>query len=107
MNNNNNNNTTVITTVEIPLEEFARYNESMLTLLHTLHIHGGSLPTSVLYARAHKSNNFSKPWLLKAERMGYLTREKVRKPKGKKGNISIFNTLTPKGKKLLSSLDLI
>src|SRR5215208_8234678 len=100
--------TSTMTTIEIQLDEFARYNISMLKLLHTLYIGGGSLPTNVLYTRAHKSNNFSKPWLLKAERMGFITRQKVlKKPKGKPGNWCVRNTLTPKGKKLLSSLDLI
>jgi hypothetical protein len=99
--------TTIIKTIEIPLDEFARYNRSMLKLLHTLYIDGSSLPTKVLYAHAHKSNNYSRLWLLKAERMGYITRKKVPMPKGKKGNTMVINTLTPKGRKLLSSLDLI
>jgi len=99
---------TTTSTIEIPLEEFVRHNTSMLELLQTLQAcDGGSLSTTKLYALAHKSNHYGLPWLLKAERMGYITRERVRKPKGKKGNISIFNTLTPKGKKLLSSLGLI
>jgi hypothetical protein len=96
-----------LTTIEIPLDEFARYNTSMLKLLQTLYREGGSLPTQVLYAHAHKSNNYSRPWLLKAERMGYITRKKVPMPKGKPGNNKIINTLTPKGRKLLTSLDLI
>jgi len=98
--------TPTTTTIEIPLEEFARHNTSMLELLHALYLGGGSLHTTALYTRAHKSNNYSRPWLLKAERMGFITRKEVPTPKGKRGNVRIVNTLTPKGRKLLSSLGL-
>ena len=98
--------TSTMTTIEIPLEDFARYNGSMLHLLQTLYVYGGSLFTTKLYAHAHKSNHYSLPWLRKAEAMGFITRKKIPMPKGKKGNARVINVLTPKGRKLLSSLGL-
>lgn len=79
----------------------------MLKLLYTLYTNGGSLSTNTLYTRARMSNNYSKVLLLRAERMGYITRKKVPMPKGKRGNDMIINTLTPKGHELLQKLGVV
>jgi hypothetical protein len=41
--------------------------------------------------------------LRKTEERGYLRREKVKKPKGQKGNHLTVNFLTPKGARLVKA----
>jgi hypothetical protein len=95
---------TTTETIPVLFEDFVRHNASMLKLLFTLQEMGGTSPTNILYIKAHKSNNFSRPWLLKAEKLGYITRRKTPMPQGKSGNNMIINTLTPKGIKLLEKV---
>jgi DNA-binding MarR family transcriptional regulator len=53
------------------------------------------------------SNNYSYVGLQKAKRMGYITRKKIPKPEGQKGNDMIVNSLTPKGRALLETLIMV
>jgi hypothetical protein len=99
--------TRTITTIEVPLDDFVRCNGSMLKLLLTLYKKDGELPTTRLYDVARMSNNYSFIVLQRAERMGFIERKKVPKPKGLRGNDMVVNRLTNKGCRLLSSLDLI
>jgi hypothetical protein len=98
--------TRIITTIEVPLDDFVRCNKSMLKLLLALYKKGGELPTIRLYNAAHTSNNYSYLGLQRAERLGYITRKKIPKPKGLKGNDMIVNSLTSKGRALLKTLNI-
>ena len=99
--------TTTTTTIRIPLDDFVHCNKGLLRLLFTLYKRGSELSTTKLYKAADVSNNYSYILLQKAERMGLIERKKVSKPKGLKGNDMVVNKLTNKGRRLLSSLDLI
>jgi hypothetical protein len=41
--------------------------------------------------------------IIEAERLGYVKRVKVEKPKGEKGNHLMVNLLTPKGKRIVKT----
>jgi hypothetical protein len=102
-----------MTTISIPIDDFVRCNKGLLRLLLALYRKGGGvagnegLSTTKLYKAAGMSNNYSYIVLQRAERMGFIERKKVPKPKGLKGNVMVVNRLTNKGRRLLSSLDLI
>ena len=99
--------TKTIITVEVPLDDFVRCNKNMIRLLRVLHRKGGELSTVRLYNTASMSNNYSYVGLQKAKRMGYITRKKIPKPEGQKGNNMIVNSLTPKGHALLKALIMV
>jgi hypothetical protein len=100
--------TRTVITVEVPLDDFVRCNKGMVKLLLTLYkSKSASMQTMELYSAAKLSNNYSRLLLRKAERMGYMTRKKLAKPQGEKGNDMIVNSLTPKGRALLKTLNLV
>jgi hypothetical protein len=98
--------TRTVVTIEVSPDDFIRCNKAMVKLLLTLYkSKRASMQTMKLYSVAKMSNNYSRLSLRKAERMGYITRRKVAKPKGEKGNDMIVNSLTPRGLQLLQSLE--
>src|SRR5215207_11356028 len=100
--------TRTVVTIEVPPDDFVRCNRAMVKLLLTLYkSKSASMQTMKLYSVAKMSNNYSRLSLRNAERMGYITRKKVAKPKGEKGNDMIVNSLTPKGRALLKTLNLV
>ena len=92
--------------IEVTPEDFKRVNAALIRLLLTLYECGGSLPTRRLYESAHMSRTYGNKVIHKAEQQGYITRVKVPKPQGKRGNHMMVNKLTLKAKILLKQLDL-
>jgi len=91
--------------VSYPVDDFVRNNKAMLKLMSVLRkYHPHPIPTRRLYELANTSNNYGGVALFKAVRMGYITRKRVEKPLGERGNHMILNSLTPKGEQLLQEL---
>jgi DNA-binding MarR family transcriptional regulator len=63
------------------------------------------LPTRKLSEEIFNSRTYGWKVLKQAEKLGYIKRKKVRRPKGQKGNYMVMNYLTPKGRRLLQELD--
>jgi hypothetical protein len=100
--------TRTVVTIEVPLDDFVRCNKGMVKLLLTLYkSKSTSMSTIRLYNAAKMSNNYSRLALQKAEKMGFITRKKVAKPEGEKGNDMIVNSLTFKGHAFLKRLSMI
>src|SRR3712207_2358251 len=92
-------------TVRIPLDDFVRHNKVMLKLMFELgKCHPHPIPTNQLYLLTRVSNNYGGIALCKGVDMGYITRKRVQKPPGEKGNDMILNSLTSKGLALLKKL---
>jgi hypothetical protein len=92
--------------IAISKDDFKRYNAAMLRLLLCLYECGGSLSTVRLFETSGMSTAYGGKTITKTARLGYIKREKVPVPKGRFGNNPVINTITPKGKKLLKSLQL-
>jgi len=91
--------------ISYPVDDFVRNNKAMLKLMSVLlKYHPHPIPTRRLYDLANTSNNYGGVALCKAERMGYITRKRVEKPIGERGNHMILNSLTLKGERLLQEL---
>lgn len=92
-------------TVKVPFDDFVRHNKIMLRLMFELEkYHPHPIPTNRLYLLSRVSNNYGGIALCKGVDMGYITRKRVQKPPGEKGNDMILNNLTERGLTLLKQL---
>jgi DNA-binding MarR family transcriptional regulator len=65
---------------------------------------GRGLPTRKLSQDVFNSRTYGWKVLKQAEKLGYIKRKRVQKPKGQRGNYMVMNYLTPKGRRLLQEL---
>ena len=90
--------------IEISAEEFARTNRGLITVLKAVAGSGKEgIPTRKLLNKI-KMIGYGETLIKRAESLQYIRREK-REPKNGVGFASIYNILTPKGKKLLTKLN--
>jgi hypothetical protein len=94
--------------IQVSADDFRKVNAALIRLLLTLHESpgGGPMSSRKLYESAGMSRVYGPKVLKKAAQEGYVTRKRVPKPKGEKGNHMVVNTLTPKARRLLDRLDL-
>jgi hypothetical protein len=79
-----------------------RRNVALLRILMVLKVAGDrGIPTVQLLNRLN-SSNYGQRMIKLGEKNGYIERVKVKVQKGKKGNITVINTLTPKGKQMMA-----
>jgi hypothetical protein len=93
-----------MTFIEIPAEEFARTNRGLITVLKAVAESGDDgIPTRKLLRKIGMIG-YGEALIKRAESLQYLKREK-REPANGVGFHSVYNMLTPKGKKLLTQLN--
>jgi DNA-binding MarR family transcriptional regulator len=92
--------------IEVSVDDFKKVNAAVIRLLLTLYESGGPMSSRRLYESAGMSRVYGPKMIKKAEQQGYVTRKRVRKPRGEKGNHMMINSLTPKAKRLLNTLEL-
>ncbi len=82
----------VMTTIKVSIEDFARTNKSVITVLSALHRVGGEASTRKLPAEI-KMIGYGEVLIRRAEKMGFIKREKRKAPSGK-GFHPVYNILT-------------
>jgi hypothetical protein len=95
---------TAAASIEVSAAEFARMNKGLITVLKAIQKAGNEgIPTRRLLYDEIKMIGYGQTLIKRAEKEGYISRPKVRRP-GFKGAHLRMNRLTPKGKRLLIQL---